>query len=223
VLARRLSDLPVLRSQYPVDAIQYMVDHRLGGKVVVAFNWAQYALAAMAPDVTVGFDGRFDTCYPQEAIDVHFDFLLGDVTGPRERRPDAGPIDGARALDYHQPDMVLLERRYEHCVKVMHAAAAQENSDWSLLYSDAVAELWGRRSRYDDPASPHFLPPAARRFNVPLLEAEFQWPAMPDRSLWEERSAAGTTSAVVPKSSEGSGTLDLVAEIDEPQMNADER
>jgi hypothetical protein len=193
VLAKRLSDLPVVRSQYPVDALQFMVDHRLNGKLVVAFNWAQYALAALAPDVTVGFDGRFDTCYPQEAIDVHFDFLLGDA-GPRDRDPAAGPIDGTRVLDYHQPDMVLLERRYKQCAAIMQAASQRENPEWTLLYSDAVAELWGRSSRFDDPHSPNYLPEAVRRRDVPLLEAEFQWPAMPDRSLWEARQPAPLAS-----------------------------
>jgi hypothetical protein len=183
-LSGRLSDFPVLRSQYPVDALQYMVDHRLNGKLVVAFNWAQYALAALAPDVTVGFDGRFDTCYPQEAIDVHFDFLLGD-SGPRDRRPDAGPIDGTTVLRYCEPDMVLVERRYKDCVAVMQQETAKDNPEWSLLYSDAVAELWGRKSRFDNPTSPHYLPPSERQFEVKLLEARFQWPAMPDRSLYD--------------------------------------
>jgi hypothetical protein len=162
-----------------------MVDNRLGGKLVCAFNWAQYALAALSPEVTVGFDGRFDTCYPQEAIDVHFDFLLGD-SGPRERRPDAGPIDGTQVLRYHNPDLVLIDRRYQDCVAIMEAEAAKDNPAWSLLYSDAVAELWGRSSRYDDPASQHYFPPENRLHDVKLLEADFQWPALPDRSLWEE-------------------------------------
>jgi hypothetical protein len=183
-LARRLSDMPVLRSQYPVDAFQFMVDNRLGGKLAVSFNWAQYAISALAPDVTVGFDGRFDTCYPQQAIDVHFDFLLGG-THPRDRRPDAGPIDGAQVLEYGQPDLVLVERRYKHSVAVMQAEAAKETPEWTLLYSDAVAELWGRASRYDDPTSPHYFSTEYRQFEVKLLEARFQWPAFPDRSLWE--------------------------------------
>jgi hypothetical protein len=159
-LARRLSDFPVLRSHYPVDAFQYMVDNRLGGKLACAFNWAQYALAALSPECTVGFDGRFDTCYPQEAIDVHFDFLLGG-SGPRDRRS-----------------------------AVMQAESAKKHPEWSLLYSDSVAELWGRVDRYDDPASPHYLAPERRRLDVKLLEARFQWPAFPDRSLWEEGHAA---------------------------------
>jgi hypothetical protein len=185
LLANRLSDFPVVRSQYPVDAFQFMVDNRLGGKLVCAFNWAQYALAALSPEVTVGFDGRFDTCYPQEAIDLHFDFLLGD-TGPRDRRPDAGPIDGAKVLDYHTPDLVLIDRSYKTCVDVMEAEGGEQDPAWVQLYSDPVAELWGRAARYDEPTSPHYFPPENRRLNVRLLEAEFQWPALPDRSLWEE-------------------------------------
>ncbi|HEX6960809.1 MAG TPA: hypothetical protein VF175_03005, partial [Lacipirellula sp.] len=169
-LANRLSSLPVERSMYPVDAFQYMVDNRLQGKLVCAFNWAQYAIAALAPEVTVGFDGRFDTCYPQEAIDIHFDFLLSK-SERRERRPDAGPIDGTRVLEYYSPDLVLFDRRYEHCVATMQS----KSDEWSLLYSDSISELWGRASRYDDPASPHYLPPEARKHKVRLLEAKFQW------------------------------------------------
>lgn len=180
----RLSNFPVRRSQYPVDALQYMVDHKLGGKAVVAFNWAQYAIMAMDKDLQVQFDGRFDTCYPQDVIDMHFDWLLGD-TGPRDRSPASGPMDGARVLEHGQPDLVLLERKYPTTKAVMKAAAERENPEWTLLYSDSVAELWGRRSRYDDPASPHYLPPADREFDVKLLEASWQWPALPDRSLWE--------------------------------------
>jgi hypothetical protein len=180
----RLSNFPVLRSQYPVDALQYMVDHRLGGKTVVAFNWAQYAMAAMGDDIQVQFDGRFDTCYPQDVIDMHFDWLLGD-TGPRERSAASGPIDGARVLKHLEPDLVLLERRYKTTHKIMQAEAARENPEWTLLYSDSVAQLWGRRSRYDDPASPHYFSPADRQFDVKLREASWQWPALPDRSLWE--------------------------------------
>jgi hypothetical protein len=67
----------------------------------------------------------------------------------------------------------------------MQAEAKRENPEWTLLYSDSVAQLWGRRSRYDDPASPYYFSPADRQFDVKLREAAWQWPALPDRSLWE--------------------------------------
>ena len=193
-LSLRLSDFPVLRSQYPVDALQFMVDHGLTGKAVVAFNWAQYAIAAVGPELQVQFDGRFDTCYPQEVIDMHFDWLLGDK-GPRDRSPDSGPVDGSRVLESGHPDLVLLERRYPTTNAVMKAEAERPQPAWVLLYSDSVAELWGRRSRYDDPASRFYFPPAERELDVKLLEARFQWPALPDRSLWEEKTLHETTAA----------------------------
>jgi hypothetical protein len=197
LVANRLTDFPVVRSKYPVDAFQFMVDNRIGGKMVCAFNWAQYALAALSPEVTLGFDGRFDTCYPQEAIDIHFDFQLGD-SGPRERRPDAGPIDRTKALEYHSPDLVLIDRDYKTWAEVMETEGAKENPAWVRLYSDPVAELWGRASRYDDPKSPQYFPTEHRKLNVRLLEAEFQWPALPDRSLWEEHEEASAKQSVPP-------------------------
>ena len=192
-LAVRLSDFPVLRSQYPVDALQYMVDQRLSGKAVVAFNWAQYAIAALSPEVKVQFDGRFDTCYPQDVIDMHFDWLLGDDTVPRDRSPDSGPVDGTRVLEHGAPDLVLAPRNYPTPMSIMEQAGAGEDAAWVLLYSDSVAQLWGRRTRYDDPQSPDFLPPERRRLNVRLLEARWQWPALPDRSLWEEAAATDSS------------------------------
>ena len=188
-LSERLSNFPVYRSTYPVDALQYMVDHKLQGKLVVAFNWAQYALTALAPEVTVGFDGRFDTCYPDEVIDAHFDFLLGDYGFPRFRNPQSGPFDAKKVLRLGSPDLVLIDRHYPGPLAVMLAESKQEQPAWTLLYSDSLAELWGRADRYDNPHSDHFLPVAERTLNVRLLQARFQWPALPDRSLLEEWDA----------------------------------
>ncbi|MEZ6110018.1 MAG: hypothetical protein R3C99_03230 [Pirellulaceae bacterium] len=81
-LSRRLADMPVMRNEYPVSALEYMAEQDLNGKLVVTYNWAQYAIAAMGtlnnesqPGVQVQFDGRFRTCYPQDVIDMHFDLL----------------------------------------------------------------------------------------------------------------------------------------------------
>jgi hypothetical protein len=88
----------VRKSVYPVEAIGYMARHQLTGRLLVHFDWAQYALAAFAPETTVAFDGRFRTCYPQSIADMYFDFSIGDVAGYRWRDPASPPIDEARAL-----------------------------------------------------------------------------------------------------------------------------
>ena len=144
-LVRRLTDFPVDRSFYPVDAIQFMADRQLEGKLVVSFNWAQYSIAALAPDVQVAFDGRFRTCYPQEIVDMHFDFLLGEFGGKRCRSPRSGPVDGSRVLKFGSPDLVLLDRRYEESVAVMQREADKQNPEWVLIYRRPSCRIVGTR------------------------------------------------------------------------------
>ena len=181
-LVRRLTDFPVERNFYPVDAIQFMVDRQLEGKLVVSFNWAQYSIAALAPNVKVAFDGRFRTCYPQEIVDMHFDFLLGEFGGNRSRSPKSGPVDGSRVLKFGSPDLVLLDRRYEESVAVMSTEADKESPEWVLMYRDRVADLWGRADRYDDSTSSHYFPVATRVRDAGPRDSAVQWPAMPQRN-----------------------------------------
>jgi hypothetical protein len=187
-LAGRIGDMPVPRSEWPVSAFQYMADHGLKGKIVCTFNWAQYAIAAFGqPDgfpaaasphgLSFHFDGRCCTCYPQSVIDEHFDWVLGlEVPHGRYRSPDSPPFDEARVLETGSPDLVLACRRQPHSTAVME----QHRRDWVLLYQDATAQLWGRKSRYDDAASPYYLPPSERAIgDAPQLGA-VSWPALPE-------------------------------------------
>ncbi|MEM6330511.1 MAG: hypothetical protein AAF790_09705, partial [Planctomycetota bacterium] len=141
-LADRLTKLPVSRKMYPVDAFDFLSLHGINGRMVVSFNWAQYALAAF-PESRVSFDGRFRTCYPQEVVDMNFDFLLGEHRGRRHRSDASGPIDGTRVLEYGDPELVLVDRNYPHAVRVMQAEAQKPDGRWTLLYQDAVAQVWG--------------------------------------------------------------------------------
>lgn len=181
-LKRQFTEFPVERNRFPVDALQFMADRGLDGKLVVSFNWAQYAIAALAPETQVAFDGRFRTCYPQEVVDMHFDFLLGEYEGNRSRSSESGPIDGTRVLKYESPDLVLLDRRYENPVAIMKAEAQRENPEWTLLYCDRVAEVWGHRDRYDDPTHLDYVPLTARVLDAGPRDGAVQWPALPIRS-----------------------------------------
>ena len=142
VTCRQLTTLPVPRDRYPVDAVQFMVDRGLHGRLVLSFNWAQYAIAALRPETSVGFDGRFRTCYPQHIIDKHFDFLLGDVPNIRHRAATSGLNDPTAILREGNPDLVLLDRQFAHSVGVMET----QSSAFVLLYQDDVAQVWGRRT-----------------------------------------------------------------------------
>ncbi|QDV76766.1 hypothetical protein [Botrimarina mediterranea] len=190
-LGQRIAAFPVYRSWYPVDALQWMSEQRAAGNLLVSFNWAQYALAALAPEMRVQFDGRFRTCYPQEVIDRHFDFLLGDGS-PRFRSETSGPIDGARTLEIDRPDYVLVDRKYQNAVSVMANAGEAEDSEWTLVYQDAVAQVWGRRDVVDEVSSSQFVPPDRRFVSEHLSHTAVQWPALP-RLKTPQPSTTGLT------------------------------
>jgi len=175
----RLERLPVQRNMYPVDAAQWMTFKGIEGKLVVSFNWAQYAIAALGPETTVAFDGRFRTCYPQEVVDMSFDFLLGEHDGRRYRRADAGPIDPTAILHYKDPDLVLIDRQYDHAVRVMRDESEKADPEWSLIYQDGIAQLWGRTAVFDDPHSSRYVATAERLITDRVHNTAFAWPALP--------------------------------------------
>lgn len=175
VLAQRLSELTVERNEFPVAALEYMAERDLHGPTLVNFNWAQYYLAARGDRSPVQFDGRYDTCYPWSAIDAHFDWLLGDAPGGRQRDPASGPIDSARVLQDPRVELVLLDRRYPLAAQTLERQA----NAWTLLYQDGLAQLWGRSARYGDAASPDFVPLAERRISTAPQAGLAAWPALP--------------------------------------------
>jgi hypothetical protein len=160
-----------------------MVDRDLHGRLVVTYNWAQYAIAALnpyAPDpgVQVAFDGRFRTCYPQEVVDMHFDFILGagDCV-PRHRSENSPPVDGGRVLRHGRPTLVLIDRALPHSLSVMR----KHDDRWVLLYQDPVAEVWGLAARFDNPAGNDYIAPHERIIRSALPGEDLPWPALPVR------------------------------------------
>lgn len=184
LLVDQLQTLPVRKDRYPVEAFQFIRDQRLDrqGKLVCQFEWAQYAIMAFGqrkanePGLRMQFDGRFRELYPQEILDMYWDFDFGH-TAPlgRYRSPASPPISPARVLTHLQPDLVLMSRERPQAIAVLE----EQSSEWSLLYQDGLASLWGRRTRYDDPASPDYLPPQLRKISELPQRGIVAWPALP--------------------------------------------
>jgi hypothetical protein len=183
-LRHRLGDLQVRRDTFPVDAVDFMRTRGLHGNLVVTYDWAQYAIAALCSNdyatdcgclSRVAFDGRFRTCYPQQIVDMHFDFLYGDSPRmPRHRHPDSPPVDPFRVLQHGAPDLVLLRRTGELTEQHMY----QQMDHWVLLYQDAIAQVWGRRSTYDNPQHPAWLPLKDRVVHNRRATDSVTWPAI---------------------------------------------
>jgi hypothetical protein len=124
----------------------------------------------------VAFDGRFRTCYPQEIVDLYFDFADGDRPG-RQRSSISPPLDSCRILHYGNPDLVLIDRRQKTPLSVMQ----QQDANWTLLYQDSLSQLWGRTGRYGVVTSPKFIPESRRVISNELQTGVVAWPALPTR------------------------------------------
>ena len=189
LLAARCQQLPVQRGQYPITAMEFMARNNLNGKLVVTYNWAQYAIAALGVAeessrvdsrklTTVSFDGRFRTCYPLSTIDKHFDFVLGNHPSiQRYRSPDSPPPDPAAILELNSPDFVLVSRKQPHSVNVLEA----NRHDWTLLYQDELAQVWGRQDRYGEPQSLDYFSPSRRIISDRPQTGSVPWPALPQQ------------------------------------------
>jgi hypothetical protein len=179
-LGPKLSIIEVDRGEYPVAAMQFLKDHDLRGRTMVTFNWAQYAIACFAHDDSpapslVAIDGRLNTCYPRDVLDIYLDFLLGPPQpGTRLRSPDSGPYDPALALEYAEPDLFVLDRGQKPAIRII-----ESDPRWTLLYQDSIAQIWGRKDRYDVPASEAYFPPEEREIDESPQTGVVNWPAFP--------------------------------------------
>jgi hypothetical protein len=167
--------LRVDKAVYPVSAFRFIRERGLEGRMVTEFNWGQYCLYAFWPRILVSVDGRFDTSYSREVLDINLDFMMGDQPRWRHRSPATGPFCADRVLDVGNPNLALVDRQRSDCVR-----AIEQRPDWVLLYQDALAQVWGRRSVYDDPDSAHYLPPESRSITDDTQAGWVPYPAVPE-------------------------------------------
>ena len=117
---------------------------------------------------------------------MHFDFLYGtEHLANRYRSSNSGAIDPFAVLEYGQPDLALVRRQGEIAADVLR----QSSHDWTLLYQDGLAEVWGRKSRFDDPESRDYLPTDERKISDVMPEGIVSWPAL--KKQHEFTSVAG--------------------------------
>ena len=105
---------------------------------------------------------------------MHFDFLLGDVSKGRFRAEESGEVDPLRVLRYKNPNLVLIDRRFAHSVRVM-----SEQNDFCLLYQDSLAQVWGKANIYDDACRPEYVSVDRRRVSESIQQGSVTWPAFP--------------------------------------------
>lgn len=135
---------------HPVGALRHIDRHALRGRLLVHFDWAQYAIYRLFPACQVAYDGRFRTVYPR---DLEAAFFAWNLAQP----------GGEAILTRPGADLVLVpadERVRGYC----HT----NPTDWRLLYLDDTAALYGRRGSAAERRAPPRRPPPELPREVPF-------------------------------------------------------
>jgi hypothetical protein len=111
---------------YPVQALRFLAQNRIGGRVALPFDWGEVALWSLPAGSTVAIDGRFTTAYPQDVLEEAWRFMEG------------GP-SWDDLLTRHATEVVISARQQPPSWLLLRDAA------WEYVYSDPVAVVFVRR------------------------------------------------------------------------------
>jgi hypothetical protein len=111
----------------PARAVALMKESQVRGNLAVFFDWGEYVIWHLAPNVRVSVDGRRETIYSPAALVENLAFLWG--TG-----------DWDALLDERPTDLVLMDKA-QPCYNLM-----QLKPGWSLAHADSLGALFVRRS-----------------------------------------------------------------------------
>jgi hypothetical protein len=114
---------------YPVSALEWLANHRPGGKLLVDFDAGGFALWRLYPRFNVSLDGRHEEVYPQATVRAVEEAL------------DPGRPHHAESLESVLPDFILVRGRYDQA-----DPARGFGSRWQPVYQDeqyAILETAG--------------------------------------------------------------------------------
>lgn len=118
---------PVPGFRMPARAVALIRASQVRGNLAVFFNWGEYAIWHLAPNIRVSIDGRRETVYSPEAQLENLEFLLG--TGDWDALLDGRPTDLA-LVGKAQPVYNLLQLK----------------PGWSVVYEDSLSALFVRQA-----------------------------------------------------------------------------
>ncbi|MEJ2745806.1 MAG: hypothetical protein P8123_09005, partial [bacterium] len=115
--------------QYPVAAVRWMKEQRIGGNCAVFFNWGEYLIWHLHDESKVSIDGRYETVYPVRVIDDNFDFFFaGD--------------EWRNLIDRYPTELVLV-----HPLNPVSPLMAKL-SDWALVFGSDTSLLFAKKQKF---------------------------------------------------------------------------
>ncbi len=113
--------------EYPTQAADFLKRNGVRGNLAVPFDWGEYLIWKLYPDVRVSIDGRYTTAYPMEVIEDHWEWMAGKT--------------GWRTLLERYPTEIAITNRY-HPV----TALLRKDPAWVYIYSDPIAFIFVRKT-----------------------------------------------------------------------------
>jgi hypothetical protein len=111
------------RLGYPVRAVALMRESGVAGNLAVDFDWGEYVLWHLGPQVKVSVDGRRETVYAEPVYQQSLDLMFG--------RNDWDAV-----LDEHDTDMALVSKgRPAYNLMLLKPG-------WTLVYEDPLCALF---------------------------------------------------------------------------------
>jgi hypothetical protein len=136
-----------MESGYPEpEATRAIMQAGIRGRMLIWFDWGEYAIWHFAPAVSISMDGRRETVYSDEVVRKQFDFYFE----PKNRQT---------ILDGLKPDYIWLPANLE-------VVSALKSDGWTPLFSGDRSVLLARLP-HDPLAIPRFGSAARRCFPGP--------------------------------------------------------
>lgn len=102
---------------YPVNTAIFIKNNKLTGNIITNFNWGEFIIYNLYPDIKVSLDGRYETVYPEEVVEDNMRFISGNK-------------EWYSILMKYRPDFVLVSK-YDPVYILMLS-----QSGWPLIYTD---------------------------------------------------------------------------------------
>jgi hypothetical protein len=92
-IVRNAGCITIDRAQFPEpDAVHFIRDRQMHGRMITWFDWGEYAIWHLSPNILVSLDGRRETVYSAEALKHHLRFYnlhhVADDDFPAGQPPD---------------------------------------------------------------------------------------------------------------------------------------
>ena len=107
----------------PADSISFLKESGASGNMAVHFDWGDYAIWHLTPQIKVSIDTRREMAYSREAYETNLRFMIG--TGNWEDLIDRYPTNIA-LVKMNSPSYNLIKMR----------------TDWELVFEDSVSALY---------------------------------------------------------------------------------